>query len=96
MSGRGQNMESLAKAPLPRSEEAERAVLGAILIENSSMNHVLEILTPEDFYNENHSKIMSSMIELDRRNDAIDVLTLYEWMESKGTMEEAGGAAYLA
>lgn len=96
MSGRAQNMESLAKAPLPRSEEAERAVLGAVLIENSSMNHVLEILTPEDFYNENHSKIMSSMIELDRQNSAIDVLTLYEWMNSKGTMEEVGGAAYLA
>ena len=96
MSGRAQNMESLAKAPLPRSEEAERAVLGSVLIENSSMNHVLEILTPEDFYDENHSKILSSMIELDRENNPIDVLTLYEWMDSKGTMEEVGGAAYLA
>ncbi len=88
-------METLSKSPLPSSEEAERAVLGSILIENSSMNHVLEILTPEDFYNEKHSKIMNCMIDLDRQSSAIDVLTLYEWMSSKGLMEEVGGAAYL-
>ena len=88
-------MENLTKASLPSNEEAERAVLGAILIENSSINQVLEILTAEDFYNENHSKIMSSMVDLDREGTAIDVLTLYEWMDSKGIMEESGGAAYL-
>lgn len=88
-------MENLTRAPLPSNEEAERAVLGSILIENSSINQVLEILIAEDFYNENHSKIMSCMIDLDREGNAIDVLTLYEWMSSKGIIEEVGGAAYL-
>ena len=88
-------MDNLTKSPLPSNEEAERAVLGSILIENSSINQVLEVLTAEDFYNENHSKIMSCMVELDREGTAIDVLTLYEWMDSKGIMEESGGAAYL-
>lgn len=88
-------MESLTKSPLPSNEEAERAVLGSILIENSSINQVLEILIAEDFYHENHSKIMSCMIDLDREGSAIDVLTLYEWMSSKGIIEEVGGAAYL-
>jgi len=88
-------MENLTKSPLPRNEEAERAVLGSILIENSSINQVIEILTAEDFYNENHSKIMNCMIDLDREGNAIDVLTLYEWMNSKGTIEEVGGASYL-
>ena len=77
-------MENLTKAPLPSNEEAERAVLGSILIEQSSINQVLEILIAEDFYSENHSKIMSSMIDLDREGRAIDVLTLFEWMSSKG------------
>ena len=81
----------LARSPLPSNEEAERAVLGSILIENSSINQVLEILIAEDFYNENHSKIMSCMIDLDRESNAIDVLTLYEWMSSKGIIEEIGG-----
>ena len=88
-------MENLTKSPLPSNEEAERAVLGSILIENSSINQVLEILIAEDFYSENHSKIMSCMIDLDREGSAIDVLTLYEWMSSKGIIEEVGGAAYL-
>ena len=96
MSGRERNMESLAKAPLPSSNEAERAVLGSILIENSSMNHVAEMLVPEDFHNENHSKILSSMMELYKKDSPIDVLTLYEWMDSEGTVEDVGGAAYLA
>ena len=88
-------MENLTKAPLPSNEEAERAVLGSILIEQSSINQVLEILIAEDFYSESHSKIMSCMIDLDREGQAIDVLTLYEWMNSKGIIEEIGGAAYL-
>lgn len=89
-------MENMARAPLPRSEEAERAVLGSILIEDSSIDQVQEILTEEDFYDENHAKIMACMSELDRENSPIDVLTLYERMESKGNLEEVGGAAYLA
>ena len=88
-------MDSLTKSPLPSNEEAERAVLGSVLIESSSINQVLEILIAEDFYNESHSKIMNSMIDLDREGTPIDVLTLYEWMSSKGTVEEVGGAAYL-
>ena len=88
-------MENLTKSPLPSNEEAERAVLGSILIEQSSINQVLEILIAEDFYSESHSKIMNCMIDLDREGSAIDVLTLYEWMSSKGVIEEVGGAAYL-
>ena len=88
-------MENLTKSPLPSNEEAERAVLGSILIEQSSINQVLEILIAEDFYSESHSKIMNCMIDLDREGSAIDVLTLYEWMSSRGVIEEVGGAAYL-
>ncbi len=88
-------MENLSKAPLPSNEEAERAVLGSVLIESSSINQVLEILTVEDFYNENHSEIINCMIDLDREGTPIDVLTLYELMNSRGNMEKVGGSAYL-
>ncbi|NIP30774.1 MAG: replicative DNA helicase, partial [Candidatus Dadabacteria bacterium] len=70
--------------------------MGSILIENSSLNQVLEILTPEDFYKDSHSKIFNCMIDLDKENSPIDVLTLYEYMNNKGKLlEEIGGSAYL-
>lgn len=88
-------MENLSK-PLPQNDEAEKAVLGAILIENDSIHEVLEILTPDDFYKEAHRKIYNSMIDLEQNSNPIDVLTLYEFLKSKGNLlEEVGGSAYL-
>ena len=82
--------------PLPQNEEAEQAVLGAILIEGNVINQVLEILRREDFYKEAHRKIFDSMIELDQGNKPIDYLTLFEYMKSTGhLLEEVGGSSYL-
>ncbi|MBI2487317.1 MAG: replicative DNA helicase [Deltaproteobacteria bacterium] len=82
--------------PLPQNEEAEQAVLGAILIEGNVISQVLEILTPSDFYKEAHKKIFDSMIELDRESKPIDYFTLFEYMKSTGhLLEEVGGSSYL-
>ncbi|HXG31180.1 MAG TPA: replicative DNA helicase [Thermodesulfobacteriota bacterium] len=82
--------------PLPQNEEAEQAVLGAILIEGSVINQVLEVLTPSDFYKEAHRKIFDAMIELDRASKPIDYFTLFEYMKSRGNLlEEVGGSSYL-
>jgi len=70
-------MEMLSR-PLPQNIEAEQAVLGAVLIESTVINQVLEILIPEDFYKEAHRKIFNSMIDLDRENKPIDLLTLFD------------------
>ncbi len=88
-------MEMLSK-PLPQNIEAEQAVLGAILIESTVINQVLEILIPEDFYKEAHRKIFNSMIDLDRENKPIDLLTLFDHLKSKGNLlEEVGESSYL-
>ncbi len=88
-------MENLSR-PLPQTDEAEKAVLGAVLIDNSSIHEVLEILLPDDFYKDAHRKIFQSMIDLEQKSEPIDVLTLYEFLKSKGNLlEEAGGSAYL-
>ena len=88
-------MDNLSR-PLPQNDEAEKAVLGAILIDNNSIHEVLEILRTEDFYKDNHRKIFNSMIDLEHNNNPIDVLTLYEYLKSKGNLlEEIGGSAYL-
>lgn len=81
---------------LPQNDEAEKAVLGSILIENSAIHEVMEILLPEDFYREAHRKIYSSMISLEKDSRPIDILTLYEYLKSKGSLiEEVGGSTYL-
>jgi len=88
-------MEMLTR-PLPQNIEAEQAVLGAILIESMVINQVLEILIPEDFYKEAHRKIYIAMIDLDRENKPIDLLTLFDHLKSNGNLlEEVGESSYL-
>ena len=86
---------SLQKLP-PQNIEAEQSVLGAILIDNSAMNKVLEILGANDFYRENHRLIFSSMIELYEKNHPIDLVTITDHLRNKGELEMVGGATYLA
>ena len=87
---------SIFTKPLPQNEEAEQAVLGAILIEGNVINQVLEILNTSDFYKEAHRKIFDAMVDLDRENKPIDYFTLFEHMKGSGTLlEEVGGSSYL-
>ncbi len=89
-------MESFSK-PLPQNIEAEQAVLGSILIESTVINQVLEVLHPEDFHNEAHRTIFNAMIDLDRDNKPIDLLTLFDQLKGNGnTLEEVGESSYLA
>lgn len=88
-------MEMLTRS-LPQNIEAEQAVLGAILIDTSAMNQVMEILIPEDFYKEAHRKIYDAMIELDRDSKPIDLLTLFDYLKQNGNLlEEVGESSYL-
>ncbi len=82
--------------PLPQNIEAEQAVLGSILLESAVINQVLEVLIPEDFYKDAHRKIFNAMIDLDRDNKPIDLLTLFDHLKSKGNLlEEVGESSYL-
>lgn len=88
-------MEMMTR-PLPQNVEAEQAVLGAILLESTVMNQVLEILIPEDFYKDSHRKIYNAMIDLDRDSKPIDLLTLFDYLKANGNlMEEVGESSYL-
>ncbi len=81
---------------LPHNLEAERTVLGAILIENEAFHNASEILTERDFYREAHRKIFLRMASLSERGDAIDLVTLKEEMTRSGDFDSAGGIAYLS
>ncbi|HEX3034196.1 MAG TPA: replicative DNA helicase [Thermodesulfobacteriota bacterium] len=89
-------MIDLSTKPLPQNLEAEQAVLGAVLIEGNAINQVLEIVARDDFYKDSHRKIFDAMIELDRVGKPIDILTLFDYLKSRGQLlEEVGGSGYL-
>ncbi len=89
-------LDTALERPLPHNLEAERTVLGAILIENEAFHNASELITEADFYRDAHRKIFSRMAALAERGDAIDLVTLKEEMSRAGELERAGGVAYLS
>ena len=85
---------ALEKA-LPHSLEAERTVLGAILIDNESFHHASEVLRQDDFYRRAHQRIYARMEALSVRGQGIDLVTLKEELSRAGELESSGGVAYL-
>lgn len=82
--------------PLPASLDAERAVLGAILLDNAAWGHVSVILSPGDFFFDSHRHIFACMIALGESRRPIDLITLSEEMQRTGELEGVGGSTYLA
>ncbi len=82
--------------PLPHNLDAERSVLGAILLDNHALNAAVELLRPEDFFLEQHRRLFHRMVALAEQHHAIDPVTLAEELERHGELQAAGGAAYLA
>ena len=81
---------------LPHNPEAERTVLGAILVDNQAFNSAAEILHREDFYREAHRRIFEAMAALAERSQPIDLVTLKDELARQSALEAVGGAAYLA
>jgi replicative DNA helicase len=85
----------LKKTP-PHSLEAEKTVLGGILVRNENLNTVLSIISPEDFYKDANRKIIDRVIALVDKGRPVDLLSLSEELGKAGSLDEVGGAAYLA
>jgi len=81
---------------MPHSVDAEKAVLGAILIDNSTFDQAAETLSPEDFYFEAHRKIFISMLQLSRAFKPIDTLTVAHELQNSNDLEALGGVPYIA
>ena len=80
----------------PQNLEAERAVLGCVLIEPTVLPRAIEILQPEDFYKDGHRKVYAAMLRLFERSEPADILTVAEELRREGALEEVGGQATLA
>jgi replicative DNA helicase len=82
--------------PLPQNLDAERSILGAILLDNHALNAAVERLRPEDFFLDQNRRIFECMIALSELQQSIDLITLSEELGRRGEMEASGGIAYLA
>jgi len=85
-----------AERTLPHNLEAERSVLGAILVYNDAFNLAAQVIEPADFYRDAHRRIFDKMISLNERNHAIDFVTLKEELARAGELDDVGGPAYIA
>jgi len=81
---------------IPQNLEAERALLGSILLENESLAIVLKTLVVNDFFSESHRLTFRAMMTLAEQRRPIELVSLSESLDRSGLLEKAGGAAYLA
>ena len=80
----------------PQNLEAEKAVLGAILLDNQALYKALEVISPDEFYLPKHRRIFEAMITLlTEQNQVVDLVTLSDYLQHAGTLEAVGGSAYL-
>src|SRR6056297_3101574 len=80
----------------PHNEEAERATLGALLLDSENLAMVLQFLRPEDFYRNAHKNIFRAILNLYNAGEGIDLITLTEALRADNTLESCGGAGYVA
>lgn len=81
---------------LPHSLEAEKAVLGALLVEDKQRHVVFSIIGEADFYRSAHRLIFVAMLALSQESVTIDLLTVRAKLEQAGALEESGGPAYVS
>lgn len=80
----------------PHNTEAEQSVLGSILLQPSALISAMEFLQAHDFYRRAHQLIFQTMIDLNEKNEEIDVVTVSNLLETNKQIEDVGGSAYLA
>jgi len=80
---------------MPHSEDAEKALLGAMLISNKNISRAIEMLDKDAFYNMGNKQIYQAIMSLYEKNQAADPLTVSEYLSSRNQLEDIGGSRYL-
>lgn len=86
---------SALKVP-PHSVDAEQAVLGGLMLDNSEWDNIVQVLLPADFYRAEHRCIYAAMCRQSEAAQPVDLVTLAEALNSRKELQSAGGADYLA
>jgi len=76
----------------PQAIDAEKAVLGAILLESAAYDRIADLLVPESFYHTNHQRIFRAMQDLKSANQPVDLITLVERLRNTSELDDLGGA----
>lgn len=79
----------------PQNIEAEASLIGSVLIDQEAMIKIADMVSTNDFYENRHSQIFSSILQLYEQRRPIDILTVTEKLESSGLIEKVGGASYV-
>ena len=80
----------------PHSLEAEQAVLGGLLLSTRAWDAIADVITDQDFYREDHRLIFRAVAELSDGGKPCDAVTVTEWFESHGQVEQVDGGAYIS
>ena len=83
--------EQYLEKPLPSSDESERVILGAILLDNSLIAQTVESLKPEDFYSPLNRRVFAAMISLFEKQKQIDPILIGEELKKEGSLDSIGG-----
>ena len=90
-------MDSILKDTVPpHNDEAERATLGAMLLNWGSVSAIATLLRAEHFYTQQNQVIFRAMMRLFSKGETCDTLSLVEELSKTGQLEQSGGAAYIA
>ncbi|HDM37730.1 MAG TPA: replicative DNA helicase, partial [Candidatus Omnitrophica bacterium] len=95
MAARTKERNILERIP-PQNLEAESAVLGSMLLEESAISSAMELLKEDDFYKDANRKIFSVICHLYSKNKAVDLLIVAEELKKQNDLDDIGGPAYLA
>ncbi len=79
----------------PQDIDAERSVLGALMIDKNSIIQMADLITPDDFYNPIHGRIFEAILDLYNKNEPIDILSVTNRLKEKKRISEIGGSSYL-
>src|SRR6266550_3731818 len=89
-------IDTVLDRPLPQNPDAERAVLGSILINNNAFYRVVGLIDTEDFFKDSHRAIFATMRKLAEQSREIDMLTLKDELAKHAQLEQVGGAGYIS
>src|SRR5438093_8806856 len=89
-------LDTVLDRPLPQSPDAERAVLGSILINNNAFYRVVGLIDTEDFFKDAHRSIFATMRTLAEQSREIDLLTLKDELNKRAQLEHIGGGSYIS
>ena len=81
---------------VPHNNDAERMLLGGIIIDNARLSDALSVLTAKDFFRDAHRRIFEAILELHEQESAVDLLLLCQRLSTTGQLDEVGGPSYVA